>query len=155
MFLKKLQPKAFLFENVRGLLSDDKGRTYAAILGVFEECGYSVQREVLNAWDYGNTQKRERLITIGVRNDLNDRLTIEFPAPCSCKPVLRDVLRDVPESPCAQYSQHKREIFALVPPGGYWRDIPEDIAREYMKSCWNMGGGRTGILRRMNHLLRC
>ena len=150
LFLKKLQPKAFLFENVRGLLSHDKGRTYSAILGVFEECGYSVQRKILNAWDYGNAQKRERLITIGVRNDLKDRLAINFPVPHDYKPVLRDVLVNVPESPCVQYSQHKREIFALVPPGGYWRDIPEDIAREYMKSCWNMGGGRTGILRRMS-----
>ena len=150
LFLKKLQPKTFLFENVKGLLSHDKGRTYAAILSVFEECGYSVQREILNAWDYGSAQKRERLITIGVRSDLKGRLAITFPKPRRYRPVLRDVLVNVPESPCAQYSQHKREIFALVPPGGYWRDIPEEIAREYMKSCWNMGGGRTGILRRMS-----
>ena len=38
----------------------------------------------------------------------------------------------------------------MVPPGGYWRDIPEKIAKEYMKSCWDMGGGRTGILRRLS-----
>ena len=48
------------------------------------------------------------------------------------------------------YSEQKRKIFELVPPGGYWRDIPEDIAKEYMKSTWDMGGGRTGILRRMS-----
>ena len=150
IFLKTLQPKTFLFENVKGLLSHDKGRTYAAILSVFEECGYSVHRKILNAWDYGNAQKRERLITIGIRNDLTDRIAIDFPKPHDYRPVLRDVLVNVPESPCAQYSPHKREIFALVPPGGYWRDIPEDIAREYMKSCWDMGGGRTGILRRMS-----
>ena len=45
---------------------------------------------------------------------------------------------------------YKRKIFELVPPGGYWRDIPEDIAKEYMKSCWYMEGGRTGILRRLS-----
>ena len=44
----------------------------------------------------------------------------------------------------------KRKIFELVPPGGYWRDIDPDIAKDYMKSCWNMEGGRTGILRRMS-----
>ena len=38
----------------------------------------------------------------------------------------------------------------MVPHGGYWRDIPENIAKEYMKSCWFMGGGRTGILRRLS-----
>ena len=38
----------------------------------------------------------------------------------------------------------------MVPPGGYWRDIPKDIAKEYMKSCWYMEGGRTGNLRRLS-----
>ena len=150
VFLQKLQPKTFLFENVRGLLTHDDGRTYRTILRVFSECGYSIQRKVLNAWDYGNAQKRERLITIGVRNDLVGKMIIDFPAPHSYKPVLRDVLQNVPESVGAEYSDYKKEIFELVPPGGYWRDIPEEIAKDYMKSCWNMGGGRTGILRRMS-----
>ena len=62
----------------------------------------------------------------------------EFPAPHKYKPVLRDVLLDCPKSEGASYSEYKRKIFELVPPGGYWRDIPEDIAKEYMKSCWHM-----------------
>ncbi len=150
VFLEKLKPKTFLFENVRGLLTHDGGKTYATITNVFESAGYTIQKEILNAWDYGNAQKRERLITIGIRNDLVDTVKIKFPAPHAYKPVLRDVLQNVPESLGTQYSKHKRDIFALVPPGGYWRDIPEDIAKAYMKSCWNMGGGRTGILRRMS-----
>lgn len=150
VFLNKLKPKVFLFENVRGLLTHDRGRTYETILNVFNDCGYTIQKDVLNAWDYGNAQKRERLITIGIRNDLTDRVKISFPKPHDYKPVLRDVLKDVPDSVGARYSDYKRKIFELVPPGGYWRDIPEDIAKAYMKSCWNMGGGRTGILRRMS-----
>lgn len=150
VFLQKLQPKVFLFENVRGLLTHDNGRTYQTITNVFRDCGYSIQKKILNAWDYGNAQKRERLITIGIRNDLVGKISIRFPEPHKYKPVLRDVLQNVPESEGAQYSEYKREIFRLVPPGGYWRDIPEDIAKQYMKSCWNMGGGRTGILRRMS-----
>ena len=150
IFLKKLQPKTFLFENVRGLLTHDSGRTYQTILNVFTECGYTIQKKVLNAWDYGNAQKRERLITLGIRNDLVGKIKIEFPKPHDYKPVLRDVLQNVPESVGTQYSEYKRDIFKLVPPGGYWRDIPEDIAKAYMKNCWNMGGGRTGILRRMS-----
>ena len=70
VFLRKLQPKMFLFENVRGLLTHDKGRTYATITDIFEQAGYKIQKKVLNAWDYGVPQKRERLITIGIRNDL-------------------------------------------------------------------------------------
>ena len=150
LFLKKLQPKTFLFENVRGLLTHDNGRTYKTIVNVFTDCGYTIQKRILNAWDYGNAQKRERLITIGIRNDLVEKLTIHFPTPHDYKPVLRDVLQNVPESEGTQYSEYKRKIFNLVPPGGYWRDIPEEIAKEYMKSCWYMEGGRTGILRRMS-----
>ena len=150
VFLQKLQPKMFLFENVRGLISHDKGRTFTTIARIFEEAGYTIQKNVLNAWDYGVPQKRERLITIGIRNDLVDKIQFDFPEPHDYKPVLRDVLLDCPEGPGTPYGENKRKIFELVPPGGYWRDIDKEIAKEYMKSCWNMEGGRTGILRRMS-----
>ena len=153
LFLEKLKPKMFLFENVRGLLTHDKGRTYEIILDIFEQAGYSIpenQKKVLNAWDYGVAQKRERLITIGIRKDLVNSKKFEFPIPHKYKPVLRDILLDCPKSPGGTYPENKRKIFEMVPPGGYWRDIPEKIAKEYMKSCWDMGGGRTGILRRLS-----
>lgn len=150
VFLEKLQPKMFLFENVKGLTSHDKGKTYETILNVFESEGYTVQSKVLNAWDYGVAQKRERMIMVGIRNDLAGKTSFEYPEAHNYKPVLRDILMDCPPSQGMQYSEQKRRIFELVPPGGYWRDIPEEIAKEYMKSTWNMGGGRTGILRRMS-----
>ncbi len=150
VFLQKLQPKMFLFENVRGLLTHNQGRTYATITGIFEQAGYKIQKKVLNAWDFGVPQKRERLITIGIRNDLLDKITYQFPKKHTYKPVLRDVLMDCPESPGIPYGEAKRKIFELVPPGGYWRDIDPGIAKDYMKSCWDMDGGRTGILRRMS-----
>lgn len=149
-FLEQLQPKMFLFENVKGLLTHDKGRTFETITDIFQNCGYKIKFKVLNAWDYGVAQKRERLITIGIRNDLVDKIKFEFPIPHKYKPVLRDILLDCPKSEGTPYSEYKRKIFELVPPGGYWKDIPEDIAKEYMKSCWYMEGGRTGILRRMS-----
>lgn len=149
-FLQKLQPKMFLFENVRGLLTHDKGRTYATITRIFEQAGYTIQKKVLNAWDFGVPQKRERLITIGIRNDLIDKTTYQFPKEHDYKPVLRDVLLDCPDGPGVPYGENKRKIFELVPPGGYWRDIDPKIAKEYMKRCWDMEGGRTGILRRMS-----
>lgn len=64
VFLEKLQPKMFLFENVRGLLTHDHGKTYSTMLRIFENAGYSITKQVLNAWDYGAPQKRERLITM-------------------------------------------------------------------------------------------
>ena len=150
VFLEKLQPKMFLFENVRGLLTHDNGKTYSTILNIFEKAGYEIQKEVLNAWDYGVAQKRERLITIGIRKDLVGKIKYSFPEKHEYKPVLRDVLQNVPESIGVPYGETKRKIFELVPPGGYWRDIDPAVAKAYMKSCWNMEGGRTGILRRMS-----
>lgn len=149
-FLDKLRPRMFLFENVRGLLAHDGGRTYNMIEGILESTGYAIQKRVLNAWDYGVPQKRERLIVVGVRNDLSDRIKFDFPIQHGYKPVLRDVLLDCPKSDGASYPERKRKIFELVPPGGCWRDIPEEIAKDYMKGCWGIGGGRTGILRRMS-----
>lgn len=149
-FLEKLQPKMFLFENVKGLLTHDHGRTYKTITDIFESTGYTIQKQVLNAWDYGVAQKRERLITVGIRKDLVGKISFNFPEPHKYKPILRDILLDCPKSEGTKYSEYKRKIFELVPPGGYWRDIPENIAKEYMKSCWYMEGGRTGILRRLS-----
>ncbi|MDE6873208.1 MAG: DNA cytosine methyltransferase [Lachnospiraceae bacterium] len=150
LFLEKLQPRMFLFENVRGLLTHDGGKTYRTILEIFEKTGYTIHKEVLNAWDYGVAQKRERLITVGVRKDLKKKIRFSFPKKHEYKPVLRDVLQDVPESAGVPYGENKRKIFELVPAGGYWRNIDPEIAKAYMKSCWNMEGGRTGILRRMS-----
>lgn len=150
VFLEKLQPKMFLFENVRGLLTHDQGKTYSLMRTIFSNAGYDIQYQILNAWDYGNAQKRERLITIGIRRDLADRVKYSFPEPHEYKPVLRDVLQNVPASIGTPYGATKKKLFELVPPGGYWRDIDPDLAKEYMKSCWEMGGGRTGILRRMS-----
>ena len=148
LFLEKLQPKMFLFENVRGLLTHDHGKTYATMLDIFAKAGYTIDKQVLNAWEHGVPQKRERLITIGIRNVGKTEYT--FPKAHSYKPVLRDVLLDCPEGPGVPYGEKKKKIFELVPPGGYWRDIDPKIAKEYMKSCWDMEGGRTGILRRMS-----
>ena len=149
-FLKKLQPKMFLFENVRGLLTHDKGKTFKTIYDIFEEQGYQVKYSVLNALDYGVAQKRERLILVGIRKDLSKNINFEFPKKHKKQLVLRDILKDVPESECAKYSMEKQEIFKLVPPGGYWKDIDSNIAKIYMKKSWFMGGGRTGILRRLS-----
>ncbi|MBE5991582.1 MAG: DNA cytosine methyltransferase [Paenibacillaceae bacterium] len=150
VFLQKLQPKMFLFENVRGLLTHDGGKTYKTIIEIFEKAGYEIQKEVLNAWNYGVAQKRERLITIGIRRDLKNTIHFEFPEAHDYKPVLRDILENVPKSIGVPYGENKKKIFDLVPPGGYWKDIDPEIAKVYMKSCWDMEGGRTGILRKMS-----
>lgn len=149
-FIKQLKPKMFLAENVKGLTSHDGGRTLKTMIGVFEDLGYAVEWKVLNAWDYGVAEKRQRVVIVGIREDLSQKISFAYPEPCGYKPVLRDVLKNVPESVGAKYPESKKKVFDLVPPGGYWRDLPDDVAKEYMKSCYYMGGGRTGIARRLS-----
>ena len=149
-FVKQLKPKMFFAENVKGLTTHDGGKTIETMINVFEDLGYKVEWKVLNAWDYGVAEKRQRVVIIGVRKDLTDKVKFEYPIPHEYKPVLRDVLKDVPESVGAKYPEKKKKVFDLVPPGGYWRDLPDDVAKDYMKSCYYMGGGRTGIARRLS-----
>lgn len=149
-FLHQLQPKAFIFENVKGLRNHDNKRTYSTILNIFEDAGYTTYQSVLNAWDYGAPQRRERLITVGIRNDINDHCKYSFPQPHEYKPLIKDIQLDInpSASECARYSDKKFKVISLVPPGGCWKDVPEEIVKPYMKLCWNMPGGKTGILRR-------
>lgn len=146
--LKQLKPKMFLAENVKGLVSHDGGKTLQTMINVFEEIGYRVQYKVLNAWDYGVAEKRERIVIIGIRKDIS--VEYNYPSPFEYKPVLKDVLKNVPKSEGMTYPQGKKEVFDLVPPGGCWRDLPEDVARAYMKGSYNLGGGKTGMARRMS-----
>lgn len=147
--VKETQPRMFLFENVRGLLSHDKGRTFETIKHEFTALGYDIQYEVLNAAYFGVGQKRERVIVIGIRNDLSDVVHFEYPRPEPHMTVLRDVLQDVPDSPFQAYSDAKRKVMDMVPPGGCWVDLPEEVAKEYMGKSYFSGGGRRGMARRI------
>ncbi|MCX6052461.1 MAG: DNA cytosine methyltransferase [Campylobacterales bacterium] len=150
--LKELKPKMFLAENVKGLVSHDKGRTLQTMLDVFTEVGYTVSYKVLNSLDYSVAQKRERIVIIGVRNDVKEKIGFDFnfPTPHQNKLLLKDILKDVPNSLCASYPEKKKAIFALVPQGGCWRNLPETVAKEYLAGSYHLGGGKTGIARKMS-----
>ena len=64
------------------------------------------------------------------------------------KSVLFD--KDAPVSEGAQYPEKKRRVLDLVPQGGDWRDLPEDVAKDYMGGSWHLGGGKTGMARRLS-----
>ncbi|MEK4563764.1 DNA cytosine methyltransferase [Alkalihalobacillus sp. FSL R5-0424] len=150
-FVDYFQPKTFIFENVRGLINHDNGKTIEIIISTFEKLGYVVKWELLKAINYEVAQKRERIIILGVRQDIhNVHGDIEFPQPIDKKLTLKDVLKNVPSSPGAKYPESKKRVLDLVPPGGYWRDLPEEIAKEYMGVSYYSGGGRTGMARRLS-----
>lgn len=146
--VKEVNPKMFLAENVRGLVSHDEGRTLSTIINVFESLGYKVQKQILNACYYGVGQKRERIVIIGIRNDLD--IDFEYPEPDKQWTTLREALKNCPVSAGVQYSEKKRKVLSLVPAGGCWVDLPEDIAKEYMGNSYNSGGGRRGMARRIS-----
>lgn len=68
--LKQTQPKYFLFENVKGVLSHDKGQTIDTMIRAFNEVGYTVDLNLLNSKYFGVPQNRERIFVVGVRSDL-------------------------------------------------------------------------------------
>ena len=146
--LEQVKPKMFLAENVKGLVTHDNGNTLKTMVTIFENIGYRVEYNVLKAVDYNVAQKRERLVIIGVRKDLP--VDYRLPKPYEYKPVLRDALKDVPLSDGEKYPPKKKKVLELIPPGGYWRDLPEEIAKEYMGKSYYSGGGRTGMARRIS-----
>ena len=147
--LEETEPKMFLFENVRGLVNHDGGRTFQTIRHTFESLGYALQYKVLNAAYYGVGQKRERIFIVGIRNDLTPAIKFEFPEPSETMTTLREALKDCPESEGLEFSPRKKEVMKLVPPGGCWVDLPEDVAKAYMGKSYYSGGGRRGMARRI------
>lgn len=81
-FLKQKKPKYFICENVKGLLTLQKGNIISKIVRDFKAAGYNVQYKLLKAVEYGIPQRRERVIIVGVRSDL--KLDFSYPMPtCS------------------------------------------------------------------------
>jgi DNA (cytosine-5)-methyltransferase 1 len=150
--VNEVQPKVFLLENVRGLLSaalkhrplNQRGEDYpplepeeqpgSALNHLLERFGnYNITLKLINAADYGIPQTRERVFIIGVRNDL--RFRYEFPEPTHNKngidgkspwvtlgQVLEDL--DVEEHRFMSYSEDRLRYMRMIPAGGgNWRDL--------------------------------
>ncbi len=178
--VNEVRPKAFLMENVRGLLSmsivpnnkahkDDptipkdyleKGSLVNLIFSEFNKIGYNVDCFVVNSANYGAPQIRERVLLIGNRYGYKT----SFPEPrFSNRPednlpafkTLGDAIG--PESgfidpfpEVMNFSPRKLKYLAMVPPGGNWRSMPVDIQKESMKKSWYLKGGRSAYWRKLS-----
>ncbi len=69
--VREIQPKVFIYENVRNLKKHNKGETWKIVEETFKSLGYNLSSEIINAADYGIPQKRRRLFVVGVREDLD------------------------------------------------------------------------------------
>ena len=156
--VREIQPKVFMGENVKGLLSHDDGKTLDVIRNAIAELGYTlVEPRVLKAIMYQVPQKRERLILVAVRNDIAQQFQFRWPDPYKRVMTLRDAFYagelfpvNVPASDGQAYPEKKRRVMEMVPEGGDWRDLPEEVQKEYMGASFYLGGGKTGMARRLS-----
>jgi DNA (cytosine-5)-methyltransferase 1 len=146
--VKEVKPKIAIGENVKGLLNHDNGRTIKTMVSILAELGYKIKYKVLRSQYLDVSQKRERLIIIGVRNDLD--IPIAFPKEKDYIVPLREALHKCPKSDGQKYPEHKKKILDLIPPGGYWRELPKKLQKKYMGASFYMGGGKTGMARRLS-----
>jgi DNA (cytosine-5)-methyltransferase 1 len=154
--VEETKPLICVGENVRGLLNHENGRTLEGMKSILDEIGYRVvDPRILKAIFYKVPQKRERLILAGIRKDID--VDFSFPKPYKKIFNLKDALKagelfstDVPKSEGSAYPKRKKEILDKIPPGGYWRDLPLDIQKEYMQKSFYLGGGKTGMARRIS-----
>ena len=99
--ISEVQPKCFIFENVKGLLIHDNGATWDTIMNTFKELNYDIyvnqdsfgrESPLLNAKDYGIPQNRERIYLVGIRNDIKLKSAFHFPKPIKLEKTNADFL---------------------------------------------------------------
>lgn len=172
--VRELQPRFFVMENVRGLLSaairhrplrergsgfpplspeELRGSAFAVVLEELGGLGYRLDSGLLNAAAYGVPQKRERLVIIGSR----DGEAVSLPAPTHGEGLLPFVTvreawagLDDPRPEFPPYPPLRARYLALVPPGGNWRDLPPEMQQAAMGGAYTSGGGKVGFYRRLS-----
>lgn len=147
--LNLIKPKIFMIENVKGLLTHNNGNTIKIIIDIINKNNlYNITYKCLDAFNYDVPQKRERVFIIGILKSINK--IIEFPKESINKKVLKNVLYNVPISNGAKYNQEKQDLFKMIPQGGCWINLPENLQKKYLGNSYNSGGGKRGILYRLS-----
>ena len=91
--VKEVNPKVFIYENVRGLTTHDHGNTWEIIRGIFKSLNYRItEPQILNAADYGIPQNRRRIFVIGIRNDIEIKNEFKYPMPVELKYSMKQFL---------------------------------------------------------------
>ncbi|HAA30215.1 MAG TPA: DNA (cytosine-5-)-methyltransferase [Cyanobacteria bacterium UBA8553] len=175
--VREVQPRFFIMENVRGLLSapirhrpiNQRGKGYPSleadeipgaakdvVLKEMKSLGYSVIYNLLEAADYGVPQNRKRVIFIGSR----DGESVTFPLATHSKDginlpkwrTLREALIGLvePQPEFMPYSENRLKYLKLLKAGQNWRYLPEELKQEAMGGAYNSGGGKVGFYRRLS-----
>lgn len=175
--LKEASPKYFILENVRGILSarlnyvpeeykeydgikDKPGSVLTFLYNEFRKLGYTISFSLFNAANYGVPQVRERVLVFGAKGSKR----IPLPQPTHSKDgrygtkewvTLGEAISGLGEPSHDEYiSLRPKQLkyMPLIPEGGCWKNLPEDIQESLMGGWKNGGkkGGNTGFLRRLD-----
>lgn len=176
--VRETRPEFFVMENVRGLLSaairhrplsqrgpgfpplaakEQLGSAFRVVAKALRELRYYCVFDVLNAADYGVPQTRQRLVIIGSR----DGRKIQMPDPThhskgerglpewrTLGEALQGLVEENPEY--YLFCPAKARYLKLVPEGGNWRHLPDDLKRDALGRAFDSWGGRSGFFRRLS-----
>ncbi|MCP4473467.1 MAG: DNA (cytosine-5-)-methyltransferase [Gammaproteobacteria bacterium] len=149
--VEQIQPKVVVAENVKGLLTHQKGRTLNLMITCLERCGYNVLApRVLKAVQHHVPQRRERVFIIAIHRFL-DHKKFEWPVPDDRIFTLRDALKagtlfdvDVPDSEGYSYSILQHKFMEKIPPGGNWRCLPANWQKAFLGKEYGCSASQTG-----------
>lgn len=162
-----IRPRFFVMENVKGLMSallkDADGKNTETkvldiILDEFRKLNYKTVYGVLDAVNYGVPQFRERFVLIGSRD--NEDIFLPVPTHFHVHQnsnyrwrTLGDTIRDLEnlEGECGAFSESRLKYLKMIPEGGNWKNLPEEIMQEAMGGAFHSGGGKVGFYRRLSY----
>ncbi len=174
-----IRPRFFVMENVKGIISSplkhvpieerdesnpeqQLGTVLDVILNEFNKLNYKTVYGVLDAVNYGVPQFRERFVLIGSRD--NEDIFLPVPTHFAVHQnekykwqSLSSAIRDLENAPgvCESFSQERLKYLRLVPEGGNWRSLPEEMIEEAMGGAYRSGGGKVGFYRRLSYSEPC
>lgn len=167
-----IRPRFFVMENVKGIMSSplktdinagekEKQETKTVldvILAEFNKLGYKTTYGILDAVNYGVPQFRERFVLIGSRDQEDIFLPIPTHFSMHQNPEYRwktvgDTIRDIEneKSECGKLTPERKKYLRMVPEGGNWKNLPEDIIPAAMGGAYKSGGGKVGFYRRLSY----
>lgn len=176
--VKEKLPKAIVFENVKGMVSKKHIDYFKEFLKDLEEIGYKISYKIVNAYEYGVPQLRERLIVVGIRKDLNKEFLFPKPIPIEDRMNIFDAIGDLPEPTRVMNSNKdiqyiskstlnktnhtgyglrndEKPYIDKIPVGSNWKSLNQDDAKSFMGGALNNGGGKTGFLRKIDITKPC
>lgn len=174
-----IRPRFFVMENVKGIISSplkhvpieerdesdpeqQLGTVLDVILNEFNKLNYKTVYGVLDAVNYGVPQFRERFVLIGSRD--NEDIFLPVPTHFAVHQnekykwqSLSSAIKDLEDAPgiCESFSQERLKYLRLVPEGGNWRSLPEEMIEEAMGGAYRSGGGKVGFYRRLSYSEPC